>query len=195
MSAGPIVEAGRDTEAVSQFDQRWGQLTHDRNLAGCCADARVGRYVRGVHVLPIPAALAVAAAIALAAQAGAEPPPQVPAVPTVPAPLNQGELLLPQHAVPSPPGTEPVARPNQNPLNNAYLLPQYADPSAPGQGQIVGVDPGEENADVSKWQYLRRLWGSYQDGGLEGGLLGQRDQDADGRPLPELPAEPGLPAG
>ena len=143
-----------------------------------------------MHALPIPVALVAAAAIALAAQAHAEPPPEPPAVPTVPPPLNQAELLLPQHAVPSPPGTEPVARPGHNPLNNAYLLPQNATPSAPGEGEIVGVEPGSENADVSKWEYLRRLWGSYQDGGLAGGLLGQRDQDEAGRPLPEVPAPP-----
>jgi hypothetical protein len=141
-----------------------------------------------VHAIGIPAALAVAAAIGLAAQAGAEPPPAIPAVPTVPAPVNPAELLLPQHAAPSPPGTEPIGAPGQNPLNNAYLLPQHAQPSAPGEGQIVGVQPGQENADVTRWEYLRRLWGSYQTGGLEGGLLGQRDQDAAGRPLPEAPA-------
>jgi hypothetical protein len=146
-----------------------------------------------VHHLPITLALAVAVAIGFAAQAGAEPPPEVPAVPTVPPPLNQAELLLPQHAVPSPPGTDPAALPGQNPMNNAYLLPQHTEPSAPGQGQIVGVAPGEESADVTRWEYLRRLWGSYQVGGLEGGLLGQRDQDPAGRPLPEAPAPP--PAG
>lgn len=134
-----------------------------------------------MHVLGYAAALASAVGVALAAQAGAEPPAPPP---------YQGELLLPQHAVPSPPGTQPVARPGQNPLNNAYLLPQHAEPSAPGQGEIVGVQPGKENADVTQWEYLRRLWGSYQAGGLEGGLLGQRDQDPSGRPLPEAPAPP-----
>jgi hypothetical protein len=140
-----------------------------------------------VLVLGYAAALAAAAAIALAAQAGAEPPAPPP-VPIIPPPPYQAELLLPQHAVPSPPGTEPVGHPGQNPLNNAYLLPQHAAPSAPGQGEIVGVQPGRENADVTQWEYLRRLWGSYRSGGLEGGLLGQRDQDPSGRPLPEAPA-------
>ncbi len=142
-----------------------------------------------MYLLRYAGTLAVGAAVGLSAPVGAEP--TEPAAPTVAAPpLSQNELLLPQNAAPSLPGTDPGTPPPLNPLNNGYLLPQYTEPSAPGQGQIVGVEPGQEDADVSKRDYLHRLWDTYRAGGLEGGLLGQRDQDPAGRPVPVVPPAP-----
>jgi hypothetical protein len=95
-----------------------------------------------------------------------------------------GQLLLGQTSTPSLPGTDPSVLPNPNPLNNSYLLPQNVVPSAPGEGQIVGVEDGQENADIKRRDYLRRLWASYQAGGLDGALLGQRPQSELDQPLP-----------
>ncbi|UXA17322.1 hypothetical protein [Mycobacterium sp. SMC-4] len=101
------------------------------------------------------------------------------------------ELALGQHPVPSAPGTAPVAPPNLNPLNNQYLLPQHLVPSAPGEGEMFGVEPGREHADVGAADYLRRLWETYQAGGLDGALLGQRPLTTLNQPLePPAPAVP-----
>lgn len=97
------------------------------------------------------------------------------------------ELLLGQTSVPALPGTAPSAIPNPNALNNSYLLPQNLKPSAPGEGQIFGVDPGQENADIKRRDYLHRLYEMYQAGGLEGGLLGQRPEGQLDQPLPPPP--------
>lgn len=147
--------------------------------------------------------LAIGAALCLAAGAAADPPPVLPVEPPPPptgvaavtgvlaqsgvpsdGPLGLpdlssygSQLFLGQTAAPALPGSDPGAVPRPNPLNNAYLLPQNAAPAAPGRGQIVGVAPGEENADVSKLDYLHRLWAMYQDGGLTGALLGQQPHD------------------
>jgi hypothetical protein len=98
-----------------------------------------------------------------------------------------GQLLLGQTSTPALPGTDPSVLPNPNPLNNSYLLPQNVVPSAPGEGQIVGVEAGQGNADIKRRDYLRRLWASYQAGGLDGALLGQRPRSELDQPLPPPP--------
>jgi hypothetical protein len=157
-----------------------------------------------------------ALALGTAAAAGADPPPpDVPLDPPPPpsyldalhsAPLAQSNdpspgvlglpdlsalgngMLLGQTSVPALPGTEPGAMPNPNALNNSYLLPQNLVPSAPGQGQIFGVDPGQENADIKRSEYLGRLWAMYRAGGLDGALLGQRPESQLDLPLPPPPS-------
>jgi hypothetical protein len=104
------------------------------------------------------------------------------------------EFVLGQHAVPAVPGTAPAAPIHMNPYNNAYLLPQNLVPSAPGEGQLFGIAQGQENADINGAEYLRRLYETYRAGGLEGGLLGQRELDSLNKPLPvEPPPAPGPP--
>lgn len=102
------------------------------------------------------------------------------------------EFVLGQHAAPAVPGTAPAAPIPMNPYNNAYLLPQNLVPSAPGQGQLFGIAPGQENADITGVDYLKRLYETYRAGGLEGGLLGQRELDSLNKPLPVSPP-PGPP--
>ncbi|CAN3130731.1 hypothetical protein ACNUDN_04538 [Mycobacterium sp. smrl_JER01] len=97
------------------------------------------------------------------------------------------EFVLGQHAVPSVPGAAPATPPHLNPFNNQYLLPQYLVPSAPGTGELFGIAPGQENADITGVDYLRRLYESYRAGGLEGGLLGRRPVDQVGKPLETNP--------
>jgi len=92
------------------------------------------------------------------------------------------EYLLAQAPVPSLPGGL-AAAPPLNALNNQYLLPQNLTPSAPGEGEIFGVEPGQENATSGRIDYLKRLYGSYREGGLKGGLLGQMPLDQVGKPL------------
>ncbi|AQA02291.1 hypothetical protein BVC93_07430 [Mycobacterium sp. MS1601] len=143
----------------------------------------------------------VSAAIGISAAAAAHadpvpPPPPPPASPLFPLQQNgpsvpiTGPDVLGQHAVPSAPGTAATVAPNLNPWNNQYLLSQNQTPAAPGDGVIVGVAPGQENADVSRLDYLKRLIDTYRDGGLEGGLLGQNPVEGVGKPLP---VEPSLP--
>jgi hypothetical protein len=100
------------------------------------------------------------------------------------------EFVLGQHAAPAAPGTASAAPAHMNPFNNAYLLPQYLVPSAPGDSQLFGIAPGQENADVNGIDYLKRLYDSYKAGGLEGGLLGQRELDSLNKPLPVEPPAP-----
>jgi hypothetical protein len=114
-----------------------------------------------------------------------DPSPGVAGVPDLSA-LGNG-MLLGQTSIPALPGTEPGALPNPNALNNSYLLPQNLVPSAPGQGQIFGVDRGQENADVKRSEYLQRLWAMYRAGGLDGALLGHRPESQLDRPLPPPP--------
>jgi hypothetical protein len=149
-----------------------------------------------------PALLIVALAVgAQLPTAMADPAPEVPVEPAPPpsyldalrsGPLAQSndstpgiaglpnlsgagnQILLGQTSNPAPPGTDPGVAPNANALNNSYLLPQNVMPSAPGEGQIVGIEPGQENADVTRREYLHRLLTMYQAGGLDGALLGQR---------------------
>jgi hypothetical protein len=101
--------------------------------------------------------------------------------------------LLGQTALPAPPGVDPGTPPEAYPLNNGYLLPQNVVPSAPYQGTVVGVAPGQENADTGASDYLQRLYAVYQQGGLSGSMLGQRSLDQLGEPLPGTAAPPGTP--
>lgn len=116
----------------------------------------------------------------------AEPPPD-PA--PLPPPTAPGDVLG-QYAVPSAPGVATPVAPNLNPWNNQYLLPQNETPAAPGQGQVFGVAPGQENANVSGVDYLKRLVDMYRAGGLEGGLLGQNPVEGIGKPLPVPSSQP-----
>lgn len=102
------------------------------------------------------------------------------------------EFVLAQAPVPSPPGDGPAAAPSLNALNNQYLLPQNLVPSAPGEGEIFGVEPGQENAASGRIDYLKRLYGTYREGGLKGGLLGQMPLEQVGKPLSDNapPVEP-----
>jgi hypothetical protein len=94
------------------------------------------------------------------------------------------ELLLGQNPVPSAPGGPTGTPPNLNFFNNGYLLPQNEVPSAPGEGQLFDVAPGQENADISRTDYLKRIWHLYQSDRLRGALLGQMPQEQLGAPLP-----------
>lgn len=111
-----------------------------------------------------------------------DPAPGIAGLPNLSAVGNQ--ILLGQTSTPALPGTDPGVVPNQNALNNSYLLPQNLEPSAPGEGQVFGVDPGQENADIRQREYLHRLWAMYQAGGLDGALLGQRPAAQPDQPLP-----------
>jgi hypothetical protein len=111
-----------------------------------------------------------------------DPAPGIAGLPDLSAVGDQ--LLLGQTSNPALPGTDPAAVPNLNALNNSYLLPQNLAPSAPGEGQILGVDPGQENADITRGDYLHRLWAMYQGGGLDGALLGQRPESQLDQPVP-----------
>ena len=115
-----------------------------------------------------------------------DPAPGIAGLPDLAA-LGNG-MLLGQTATPALPGTDPGAVPIPNALNNTYLLPQNLEPAAPGQGQIFGVDSGQENADIKRSEYLHRLWAMYQAGGLDGALLGQRPAS---QPEPLPPPPPG----
>lgn len=115
----------------------------------------------------------------------------IPAMPDLSG-QTANEFVLGQHAAPAAPGAAPAAPIHMNPYNNAYLLPQNLVPSAPGQGQLFGIAPGQENADINGVEYLKRLYETYRAGGLEGGLLGQRELDSLNKPLPvEPPSPPG----
>lgn len=118
-------------------------------------------------------------------------------LPEMPDPTVGNDLMLGQNPIPSPPGGPPGTPPNLNAFNNAYLLPQNVDPAAPGQGTMFGVAPGDENADISGLDYLRRLRAMYSDDRLKGGLLGQMPLDQLGEPLPGTAPPPGtaIPAG
>ena len=145
------------------------------------------------------------------------PPPPAPAVPIVGAPLGPSGLsvlgqtgaptqpghlgapqvpgidvttLLGQQAVPSAPGA-PGVPPNLNLFNNGYGLAQNIEPAAPGQGQQFDVAPGQENANVSRREWLGRYIDMYRAGMLKGGLIGQMPQEDLGKPLPGTAPPPG----
>jgi hypothetical protein len=99
--------------------------------------------------------------------------------------------VLGQNAVPSPPGANPGAIPNLNPFNNGYGVQQCLKPSAPGKCQEFGVDPGDENADVSRRQWLGRYFDMQRAGLLKGGMIGQMPQEQLGEPLPGTAPPPG----
>jgi hypothetical protein len=99
--------------------------------------------------------------------------------------------VLGQNAIPSAPGAEPGAVPNLNVFNNAYGVQQCLVPSAPGKCEQFDVAPGDENADVSRREWLGRYVDMYRAGMLKGGLLGQMPQEQLGEPLPGTAPPPG----
>nr|WP_313777432.1 hypothetical protein [Mycobacterium sp.] len=99
--------------------------------------------------------------------------------------------VLGQLPAPSAPGANPGTPPNLNVFNNAYGLPQCEVPSAPGKCEQFDVAPGQENADVSRREWLGRYVDLYRDGRLRGGLLGQLPQQQLGEPLPGTAPPPG----
>ena len=99
--------------------------------------------------------------------------------------------VLGQNAVPSAPGPDPGVIPNLNPFNNAYGVPQCLVPSAPGKCEQFDVAPGDENADVSRREWLGRYIDMYRAWMLKGGLLGQMPQEQLGEPLPGTAPPPG----
>jgi hypothetical protein len=99
--------------------------------------------------------------------------------------------VLGQNAIPSAPGAGPGVAPNLNVFNNAYGVQQCLAPSAPGKCEQFDVAPGDENADVSKRQWLGRYIDMYRAGMLKGGLLGQMPQEQLGEPLPGTAPPPG----
>ncbi|CAN5654884.1 hypothetical protein BH10ACT9_BH10ACT9_26960 [soil metagenome] len=107
------------------------------------------------------------------------------------------QYALGQNAVPSAPGQLPVLAPNPNAFNNSYWLQQNTVPSAPGEGTVVGVAPGEENADLGRIDWLRQLHELRQNGSFADSFLGGRPLDALGQPLPGTAPLPGtnLPPG
>ncbi len=145
------------------------------------------------------------------------PPPPGPVIPMVGAPLGPGGLavlsqtgdpapgqlgapqvpgldvttLLGQNPVPTAPGAGPGAPPNLNIFNNAYGIQQNVAPAAPGKGEQFDVAPGQENADVSRREWLGRYIDMYRAGMLKGGLLGQMPQEQLGEPLPGTAPPPG----
>jgi hypothetical protein len=158
------------------------------------------------------AGLTVAVGLVSSGTADAEPlpPPPGPTIPLLGAPLGPPGIavlgqngipavdglgtpalaeLKPQHAlgqnpIPSPPGGPPGTGPNFNAFNNGYWLPQNVVPSAPGEGTVVGVAPGEENADIGRIDWLRQLHEMYRNGNFEGAALGQLPKEQLGAPWP-----------
>lgn len=172
-----------------------------------------------------PAPPEVPGAPAVAAPAPEPPAPAGPEVPLVGAPLGPNGLsvlgqtgtetapgrlgapdgidlspgaLLGQYAAPSAPGAPPPTEaPNLRAFNNGNFFPQNEKPSAPGQGTVVGVAPGQENADISGLDWMRQMHTMYRNGNLRGAMLGQVPKEQLGEPLPGTAPPPGtnLPAG
>lgn len=100
-------------------------------------------------------------------------------------PIAGNPNLLGQNAAPAAPGAAgPVNTPNLNPLNLQYTLSQNLEPAAPGQGQQYEVEPGHENDDVGKGEYIKRFWHRFQDGQFNGGMVGRRPKEELNQPLP-----------
>jgi hypothetical protein len=123
------------------------------------------------------------------AQNGQEPVPGVLGAPPVFG-LDQASVLG-QSAVPSAPGGGPGVVPNLNVFNNQYGVQQCLKPSAPGKCEEFDVAPGDENADVSRREWLGRYIDMYRAGMLKGGLLGQMPQQQLGESLPGTAPPPG----
>jgi hypothetical protein len=124
------------------------------------------------------------------AQTGQDPVPGGLGAPAVTG-LDAASVLG-QAPVPSAPGAGPGAPPNLNVFNNAYGAGALNDvPAAPGQGTQFDVAPGQENADVSRREWLGRYIDLYRAGDLKGGLLGQMPQEQLGEPLPGTAPPPG----
>lgn len=105
--------------------------------------------------------------------------------------------MLAQNNTPSAPGTSPDTQraPNTNALNNQYLMPQNIKPAAPGQGQLFDVEPGEENADLTKTEALKHLWHGYQNGQYRGGFVNRGNKETLNQPLPGTAPPPGTRIG
>jgi hypothetical protein len=123
--------------------------------------------------------------------------PPVDALGTPALPDLDPRYALGQNPVPSAPGAPPAPGPNPNAFNNGYWLQQNMEPSAPGDGTVVGVAPGEENADIGRIEWLRQLHELRQNGSFANSFLGGRPLDALGQPLPGTAPLPGtnLPPG
>jgi hypothetical protein len=119
--------------------------------------------------------------------------PSAPGALGMPADINTNpQALLQQNVAPSAPGVgAPGAPINLNALNNAYVMPQNEKPAAPGKGTEVGVDPGQENADLGRFSYVQQWHDLYKAGDLKGILLGRVPQDQLGQPLPGTAPQPG----
>jgi hypothetical protein len=119
--------------------------------------------------------------------------PAAPGALGVPAAIDTNpQALLGQNQAPAAPGQgAPGAPINLNAINNAYVLPQNDKPSAPGKGTEVGVDPGQENADLGRYSYLQQWHDLYKNGNLKGALLGRVDESQLGQPLPGTAPLPG----
>jgi len=111
----------------------------------------------------------------------------------VPAGIDMSPgALLGQYAAPSAPGgPPPTEAPNLRAFNNGNFFPQNEKPSAPGQGTVVGVEPGQENADISGLNWMRQMHTLYRDGNLRGAMLGQVPKEQLGEPLPGTAPPPG----
>ncbi|MFV8050662.1 hypothetical protein [Mycobacterium sp. 48b] len=174
---------------------------------------------------PAPPEVPGAPAVAAPAPAVEPPPPAGPEVPLVGAPLGPQGLsvlgqtgtqaapgrmgvpdgidlspgaLLGQYAAPAAPGGPPPTNaPNLRAFNNGNFLPQNEKPSAPGQGTVVGVEPGQENADISGLDWMRNMRDLYRNGNLRGAMLGQVPKEQLGEPLPGTAPPPGtnIPSG
>jgi hypothetical protein len=147
----------------------------------------------------------------------APPPPPGPTIPIIGAPISgfgvlaqsnapsagpgalgappvygiDGTSVLAQTATPSLPGAVGTP-PNLNVFNNAYGAGALNEkPAAPGKGEQFDVAPGQENADVSKREWLGRYIDLYRAGDLKGGLLGQVPQEQLGEALPGTAPPPG----
>jgi len=103
-------------------------------------------------------------------------------------------ILLGQNAVPSAPGAQgPVATPDLHAFNNQYLVPQNVAPAAPGQGVTdAGIGPSADAPGTGRLAFLGRLHEMYQDGALDGALLGQVPYEQLGEPLPGTAPGPGI---
>ena len=99
--------------------------------------------------------------------------------------------VLGQLPAPAAPGAGPETPPNLHVFNNAYGPQQCLAPSAPGKCEQFDVAPGDENADVSRRDWMGRYIVMYRAGMLKGGLLGQVPQEQLGEPLPGTAPPPG----
>jgi hypothetical protein len=118
-------------------------------------------------------------------------------IPSVPGTLGAPPVygldaasVLAQAPAPSLPGATGTP-PNLNVFNNAYGVQQNLVPAAPGKGEQFDVAPGDENADVSRREWLGRYIDMQRQGMLKGGLLGQMPKEQLGEPLPGTAPLPG----
>jgi hypothetical protein len=133
------------------------------------------------------------------------PPPPGPTIPVVGAPLGPAgfnvlaqngqapvpgalgappvngldrDSVLGQNPLPAAPGVDPGVVPNLNVFNNAYGPQQCLVPSAPGKCEQFDVAPGDENADVSRREWLGRYIDMYRAGMLKGDCWGRRRRNS-----------------